>query len=148
VLSTGPGALILSHCVARAHPSRPVVVYGTKGLSRGKRRVTLPVEFQRLIRPGSRVLLVEDLVSSGTTLDLLIELVEQLGAQVVGVGCLWRRTSVEVDGKPVFSLVSRDFPTYDPSDCPLCRKGVPLNEEFVRRSSHRRPSSVQEPNAS
>jgi orotate phosphoribosyltransferase len=148
VLSTGPGALILSHCVARAHPSRPVVVYGAKGLSRGKRRVTLPVEFQRLIRPGSRVLLVEDLVSSGTTLNLLIELVEQFGAQVVGVGCLWRRTSVEVDGKPVFSLVSRDFPTYDPVDCPLCRKGVPLNEEFVRRASHRRPSAVQEPNAS
>ena len=147
VLSTGPGALILSHCVARAHPSRPVVVYGAKGLSRGKRRVTLPVEFQRLIRPGARVLLVEDLVSSGTTLDLLIELVEQLGAQVVGVGCLWRRTSVEVDGKPVFSLVSRDFPTYDPAECPLCRKGVPLNEEFVRRASHRRPSAVQEPNA-
>ncbi|HEX9820611.1 MAG TPA: phosphoribosyltransferase family protein [Methylomirabilota bacterium] len=148
VLSTGPGALILSHCVARAHPSRPVVVYGAKGLSRGKRRVTLPVEFQRLIRPGSRVLLVEDLVSSGTTVNLLIELVEQFGAQVVGVGCLWRRTSVEVDGKPVFSLVSRDFPTYDPVDCPLCRKGVPLNEEFVRRSSHRRPSAVQEPNTS
>ena len=47
VLSTGPGALILSHCVARAHPSRPIVIYGAKGLSRGKRRVTLPVEFQR-----------------------------------------------------------------------------------------------------
>jgi orotate phosphoribosyltransferase len=29
VLSTGPGALILSHCVARAHPSRPTVMYGT-----------------------------------------------------------------------------------------------------------------------
>jgi orotate phosphoribosyltransferase len=146
VLSTGPGALILSHCVARAHPSRPVVVYGSKGLARGKRRVTLPAEFQRLLRPGTRVLLIEDLVSSGTTLNLLIELVEQLGAQVVGVGCLWRRTSVEVDGKPVFSLVSRDFPTYDPAECPLCRKGVALNEEFVRRAGHRRPSSVHETN--
>ena len=38
VLSTGPGALILSHCVARAHPSRPTVMYGTKGVSAGKRR--------------------------------------------------------------------------------------------------------------
>jgi orotate phosphoribosyltransferase len=147
VLSTGPGALILSHCVARAHPSRPVVVYGMKGLSRGKRRVTLPVEFQRLIRPGARVLLVEDLVSSGTTLDLLIELVESLSAQVVGVGCLWRRTSVDIGDKPVFSLVSRDFPTYEPEDCPLCRKDVPLNEEFVRRAGHRRPSSIQESKA-
>ena len=144
VLSTGPAALILSHCVARAHPSRPVVVYGTKGMTSGKRRVTLPVEFQRLIREGTKVLLIEDLVSTGSTLELLIDLVEQLGAQVAGVGCLWRRTSVELNGKPVFSLVSRDFPTYSPDDCPLCRRGVPLNEEFVRRRNHRRPSSMQE----
>jgi len=138
VLSTGPAALILSHCVARAHPSRPVVVYGMKGMSAGKRRVTLPVEFQRLIRETSKVLLVEDLVSSGSTLELLIDLVEQLGAQVVGVGCLWRRTSVDLNGKPMFSLVSRDFPTYNPDECPLCRRGVPLNEEFIRRRNHRR----------
>jgi orotate phosphoribosyltransferase len=144
VLSTGPAALILSHCVARAHPSRPVVVYGMKGMASGKRRVTLPVEFQRLIREGTKVLLVEDLVSSGSTLELLIDLVEHLGARVVGVGCLWRRTSVELNGRPVFSLVSRDFPTYTPEDCPLCRRGVPLNEEFVRRRNQRRSPSVQE----
>jgi orotate phosphoribosyltransferase len=144
VLSTGPAALILSHCVARAHPSRPVVVYGMKGMTGGKRRVTLPVEFQRLIREGTKVLLIEDLVSTGSTLELLIDLAEQLGAQVVGVGCLWRRTSVELNGKPVFSLVSRDFPTYTPEDCPLCRRGVPLNEEFVRRRNQRRSPSMQE----
>jgi orotate phosphoribosyltransferase len=148
VLSTGPGALILSHCVARAHPSRPIVVYGTKGLSGGQRRVTLPVEFQRLLREGTRVLLVEDLVSTGSTLNLLINLVEQRGAQVIGVGCLWRRTSVDLDGKPVFSLVSRDFPTYAPTECPLCKRGVPLNEEFVRRRNHRRPATAQEPKSS
>jgi orotate phosphoribosyltransferase len=145
VLSTGPGALILSHCVARAHPSRPIVIYGSKGMSSGKRRVTVPVEFQRLIRTGSKILLVEDLVSSGSTLRLLIDLVEHLGAQVVGVGCVWRRTSVELGDKPAFSLVSRDFPTYPADDCPLCKRGVPLNEEFVRRRAHRRPSSMQEP---
>src|SRR5574341_32153 len=78
VLSTGPAALILSHCVARAHPSRPILIYGTKGVSAGKRRVTLPVEFQRLIRAGTKVLLIEDLVSSGSTLMLLTNLVEQL----------------------------------------------------------------------
>src|SRR5437660_4366881 len=145
VLSTGPGALILSHCVARGAPSRPVVVYGTKGLSGGKRRVSLPVEFQRLIRPSSRVLLVAGLVSTGSTLNPLTNLVDQLGALVVGIGCLWRRTSVEFDNRPVFSLVRRDFPTYDADKCPLCKRGVPLNEEFVRRRHARRPSSVQEP---
>src|SRR5438876_8370938 len=70
VLSTGPGALILSHCVARAHPSRPIVIYGTKGLSGGKRRVTLPAGCQRLVRPAWGVLLTDELVSTGSTLTL------------------------------------------------------------------------------
>src|SRR5262247_4083235 len=75
VLSTGPGALILSHCVARAHPSRPIVLYGTKGMAGGKRRVSLPAEFHRLVRQAAKVLIVEDLVSSGSTVKLLSELV-------------------------------------------------------------------------
>jgi len=146
VLSTGPGALIVSHCVARAHPSRPILIYGTKGVSGGKRRVTLQAEFQRLIRPGTKVLLVEDLVSTGSTVRLLIELVEHLGGQVVGIGALWRRTKkAEIGGKPVFSLVSRDFPTYAPESCPICKKGVPLNEEFVRRRQGRKASKKEEP---
>jgi orotate phosphoribosyltransferase len=144
VLSTGPGALILSHCVARAHPSRPVLVYGTKGEASGKRKVTLPAEFHRLIRQGTKVLIVEDLVSTGTTLKLLINLVERQGGQVAGIGCLWRRTSkAEVGGKPVFSLVSRDFPTYPPDACPLCKKGVALNEEFMKRRERRKPVSTE-----
>src|SRR4029450_8177060 len=115
VLSTGPGALILSHCVARAHPSRPIVVYGAKGLSGGKRRVSLPVEFQRLNRPGAKVLLIEDLVSTGSTLTLLSNLVEQLGGLVVGIGCLWRRTSVDLHHRPVVSRVHRTFPHAHPA---------------------------------
>src|SRR5262249_62046802 len=120
----GPGGVIRWDCVARAHPSGPTGVYGANGLSGGKRRVSLPVEFQRLIRPGAKVLLVEDLVSTGSTLTLLSNLVEQLGGLVVGIGCLWRRTSVDLDNRPVFSLVSRDFPTYDPDNCPFCKRGV------------------------
>jgi orotate phosphoribosyltransferase len=145
VLSTGPGALILSHCVARAHPSRPTLMYGTKGVSGGKRRVSLPAEFHRLIRPGSKVLIIEDLVSSGTTVRLLTQLVEGLGGQVIGIGALWRRTKrADIDGKDIFSLVSRDFPTYPPEGCPLCKKGIALNREFVKRKEHRRPSHAEE----
>src|SRR5437667_11768752 len=86
VLSTGPGALILSHCVARAHPSRPTLMYGTKGVSAGKRRVTLPAEFHRLIRPTTKVVIVEDLVRSCTTVKLLSELVDDLGWQGLVIG--------------------------------------------------------------
>jgi adenine/guanine phosphoribosyltransferase-like PRPP-binding protein len=53
-------------------------------VSGGKRRVTLPVEFHRLIRQGTKVLVVEDLVSSGATVRLLTELVESLGGKIIG----------------------------------------------------------------
>lgn len=145
VLSTGPGALILSHCVARAHPSRPTLLHGTKVRAGGKRKVTLPVEFRQLVRQGTKVLIVEDLVSTGNTIKLLIQLVEQQGGQITGIGCLWRRTSkAEVAGKPVYSLVSRDFPTYPPEACPLCKKGVALNEDFVKRRERRKPAAAEE----
>src|SRR5438067_9602816 len=94
VLSTGPGALVLSHCVARAHPSRPVVVYGTKGLSSGKRRVSLPVEFHRLLRPGTKVLLVEAPVPPATPSTFRIRLPEGPAPTISVAGCLCRPTPV------------------------------------------------------
>ena len=64
----------------------------------------------------------------------LIDLVEREGGSVIGIGCLWQRNSKVEVGRPVFSLVKRDFPTYDPQSCPLCRDGMPLNREFASRS--------------
>jgi orotate phosphoribosyltransferase len=136
VLSTGLGALILAHCVARAMPGRPLLVYATKGVGGAngpQRRVRLPDEFVRIIGRGTKVLIVEDLITTGETLKLLIELVERQGGTVSGIACLWQRNSKVDLGRPVFSLVKRDFPTYDPESCPLCRQGVPLNREFASR---------------
>jgi len=132
VLSTGPGALILAHCVARLLPSRPMLVYATKGVSGQERRVRLPDEFTRFIRKGSKVLIVEDLITTGETIKLLMGMVAEAHGAVVGVGCLWQRASKTSLTTEVFSLVRRDFPTYDPATCPLCARGVPLNIEFAR----------------
>ena len=138
VLSTGLGALILSHCVARALPGRPLLVYATKGVGGAtgpQRRVRLPDEFARFIARGTKVLIVEDLITTGETLKLLIGLVEHMGGNVIGIACLWQRNSKVELPQPVFSLVKRDFPTYDPKSCPLCRQGLPLNREFASRGA-------------
>jgi orotate phosphoribosyltransferase len=132
VLSTGPGALILAHCVARALPSRPILVYATKGFTGQGRRVRLPDEFTRFVRKSSKVLIVEDLITTGETIRLLIKMVQEAGGVVVGIGCLWQRATKADLGKDVFSLVKRDFPTYERASCPLCARGVPLNVEFAR----------------
>ena len=133
VLSTGLGALILAHCVARALPGRPLLVYATKGVTGPQRHVRLPDEFERVIGRGTKVLIVEDLITTGETLKLLIDLVERKGGSVIGIACLWQRNSKVDLGQSVFSLVRRDFPTYDPESCPLCRRGIPLNCEFASR---------------
>jgi orotate phosphoribosyltransferase len=138
VLSTGLGALILSHCVARALPGRPLLVYATKGVGSAtepQRRVRLPDGFDRFITRGTKVLIVEDLITTGETLKLLIGLVERTGGSVVGIACLWQRNSKVDLPQPVFSLVKRDFPTYDPKSCQLCRQGLPLNREFAARGT-------------
>jgi len=135
VLSTGPGALILAHCVARALPSRPVLVYATKGFTGQGRQVRLPDEFTRYVRKGNKVLVIEDLITTGETIKLLIRMVERAGGTVVGIGCLWQRATKVDLRKDVFSLVKRDFPTYEPANCPLCAQGLPLNVEFARAES-------------
>jgi orotate phosphoribosyltransferase len=136
VLSTGLGALVLAHAVARVLASRPLLVYATKGVGGTavpQRRVRLPDEFERFIGRGAKVLIVEDLITTGETLKLLIEMVERKGGTVVGIACLWQRNSKVDLPQPVFSLVRRDFPTYEPAACPLCRQGLPLNREFASR---------------
>jgi len=132
VLSTGLGALILAHCVARALPSRPILVYATKGVTGPRRRVSLPEDFAHFITRSTKVLIVEDLITTGETLKLLVRMVEHKGGSVVGIGCLWQRNSKTDLAQEVFSLVTRDFPTYDPKSCALCKQGLPLNVEFAR----------------
>ena len=118
--------------MARALPSRPILVYATKGFTGQGRQVRLPDEFTRYVRKGSKVLIVEDLITTGETIRLLIQMVEQAGGSVVGIGCLWQRATKVALGKDVFSLVKRDFPTYETTGCPLCARGLPLNSEFAR----------------
>ncbi|MBI3086689.1 MAG: hypothetical protein HYY88_13320 [candidate division NC10 bacterium] len=131
VLTTGYGAGLLGHCVARAHLSRPRFIFATKGRTAGGRtEVILQPEYRKFFAEGGRVLIVEDIVTTGETVKQLIKLVEGMGGQVVGVGAIWRRSTRVKFKYPLFTVVTRDFPTYAPSECPMCRQGIPINPDF------------------
>lgn len=131
VLTTGYGASILGHCVAKAHPSKPRFLYAIKRKGeKGKTKVMLPKEFLRFFAEASRVLVVEDILTTGETVKQLIKLVESFGGQVVGVGSIWNRDTRIRFKYPLFTLVSRDFPSYAPEACPLCKRGLPINKEY------------------
>ena len=77
---------------------------------------------------GARVLIVEDILTTGKTARELIRLVESMGGQVVGIGAIWRRSTGMKFKYPLFTIVSRDVPTYAPEECPMCANGIPINQ--------------------
>ncbi|MFQ5959993.1 MAG: phosphoribosyltransferase family protein [Candidatus Methylomirabilales bacterium] len=130
VLTSGIGATILGYCVAKAHPSRPKLLYAVKGKGKeGKTEVTLPREFSPFMYRGCTALIVEDILTTGSTIHSLIQLVEGRGGRVAGIGSLWNRNPRIKFRPPFFALVTQNFPTYPRDECPLCEKGVPLNTE-------------------
>lgn len=73
---------------------------------------------------GESVLLVEDVVTTGGTLEELQQLVESRGAETVGVLSMINRSDLETfNGVPFHALLSVDYPVYESDDCPLCADG-------------------------
>jgi len=80
------------------------------------------------IETGSRVFVVEDAVTTGGSVKEVIDLVQSLGAQVVGVGSLVDRSGGTVDfGVPFHAVYRTVIKSYEPDACPLCKEGkIPL----------------------
>jgi orotate phosphoribosyltransferase len=80
------------------------------------------------IGPGTRVLLVDDVVTTGGSLVETRNAVRDAGGRVIGIGVLADRTvGRAVSDLPFFACLTLDFPSYAPEECPLCRGGVPLS---------------------
>lgn len=79
------------------------------------------------IEEGQRVLVVEDVVTTGGSVREVIELVKANGGVVAGVGSIVDRTGGKIDfGVPYKSAFSMDITSYEPDECPICKTGAPL----------------------
>jgi orotate phosphoribosyltransferase len=86
-------------------------------------------EFKRgfEIGPGDRVLVVDDILTTGGSVRDVLAAVRGRGAEVAGVGMLVDRSGGRVDfGVPFFACLTVDIAAWQPEECELCRKGVPL----------------------
>jgi len=78
------------------------------------------------VNPGDRVLVVEDVVTTGGSVREVIELVKEAGGEVVGVGSIVDRTGGKIDfGVPFKAVVSVEVESWEPEECPLCKAGAP-----------------------
>jgi orotate phosphoribosyltransferase len=79
------------------------------------------------IDPGERVLIVDDILTTGGSVRGVIEAVKKLGGKIVGIGVLVDRSEQELEfGVPLFSCHRAITPTYSPQNCPLCAAQIPL----------------------
>ncbi len=76
------------------------------------------------IKPGQRVLVVEDVVTTGGSVREVVEYIQQNGGVVAGVGSIVDRTGGNIDfGVPFKAVYSVDVQSWDKDECPLCKEG-------------------------
>ncbi|MFC1897127.1 orotate phosphoribosyltransferase [Chloroflexota bacterium] len=79
------------------------------------------------INSGERVLIVDDILTTGSSIHQVIAAVTKQGGIVIGIGVLVDRSAQGVEfGVPLFSCLRSITPTYTPQDCPLCAKNISL----------------------
>jgi orotate phosphoribosyltransferase len=119
VLGPALGGAILAYEVARTLGVRAVYAERLQGVLHLARGFDLS--------PADRVLVVEDVITTGGTVLELLQLVARRGAEVSGVGVLVDRAGGPLEfGVPYLALTQLLSPTWSPAECPLCRQGVPL----------------------
>jgi orotate phosphoribosyltransferase len=77
------------------------------------------------LEPGERVLVVEDVVTTGGSAAEVYEVVRSSGAEALGVAAMVDRSRAEMPF-PLRALVRVDAETFEPEDCPLCKEGLPV----------------------
>ncbi|MFA5676009.1 MAG: orotate phosphoribosyltransferase [Christensenellales bacterium] len=85
------------------------------------------------VKEGARVLVVEDVVTTGGSVKEVMELLRGLGAVIAGVGSVADRSNGAVDfGVPFKAVLSMEVVSYPPEECPLCKRGLPVTKPGSR----------------
>lgn len=126
VASPAIGGLVIGFAVAQALGIRFVWTERQEGV------MTLRRGFS--VKEGERVLVVEDVITTGGSTRECIAALEAQGANVVGAASIIDRSNGTADvGVPRVSLVSLDVQSFAPNDCPLCARG----QEAVKPGSRK-----------
>lgn len=88
----------------------------------------------QILAPGTRVLVVDDILTTGKAVHECFDVAAAHGAHVVGVGVLGDRSGGAVDpGCPLVAVLTVAAKAWDPAACPLCAAGVPITQPGTRQ---------------
>lgn len=116
-----------AHHLSEATGAKVLSVYAEKNAAGG-------FDFRRgydEILRGARVLVVEDILTTGGSVSAVVSAVRACGGEVVGVGALCNRGAITAarigDPPELFSLIEVSLESWSPEECPLCARGVEVN---------------------
>ena len=119
VLSPALGGVVIGQEVGRALGVRAIFAERQDGTLSLRRGFTLG--------PGDRVLVVEDVMTTGGSTREAIEVAKAAGGEVVGTASIVDRSGGTIAfDVPFTSLLAIALPTYEPEKCPLCAQGLPV----------------------
>lgn len=126
VIGPAMGGITLSYEMARQLGTPSLFTEREEGQMALRRSFSVP--------RGARVLVVEDVITTGGSIREVIGLVEAAGAETVGSAVLVDRSAGAVSlGVPrQVSALSVRVESFDPADCPLCRQGLPITKPGSR----------------
>jgi orotate phosphoribosyltransferase len=126
IVAPAIGGLIIGWEVARARGVRSIWTEREEG------RMTLRRGFT--VRPGERVLVVEDVITTGGSTRETCDALRAAGALVVGAASIIDRSGGRADvGVPRIALATLDVPAVAPTACALCAEGVPAVKPGSRK---------------
>jgi orotate phosphoribosyltransferase len=112
------GGILVAHEVARGLGVRSVFTERQEGAMTLRRGFSL--------EPNEKVLVVEDVITTGLSTRETIQCIEQSGGKVVGAGSLIDRSGGTADvGLFKTSLINLKIQNYNPAECPMCKAGIP-----------------------
>ena len=118
VIGPAMGGILVAHEVGKA--------LGTKAIFTERENGEMKLRRGFELQPGQKVLVVEDVITTGGSVREVIEVVKAYGAEPVGVGVLVNRSGGKADfGVPLASLLEIEIESFDPESCPLCAEGIP-----------------------
>jgi len=119
VLSPALGGIVIGQEVGR--------VLGVRALFAERQEGKLHLRRGFSLEPGERVLVVEDVVTTGLSTRETIEVARAAGAEVVGAAAIIDRSGGQQPlDVPFYALATVSLPTYEPAECPQCLTGEPV----------------------
>jgi orotate phosphoribosyltransferase len=126
VLSPALGGIVIGQEVGRA--------LGVRAIFAERQDGTLVLRRGFSLEPGEKVLVVEDVLTTGGSTRETIDVAKSAGAEVVGACAIVDRSGgthgLDV---PFKALLTLRVPTYQPESCPLCEQGVPVVKPGSRK---------------